>query len=316
MWEDAVSAEESVVSVEISDGARQRCQELGAGAEAAVAELSRSLAGDPLLGEFDTFTKLYRTSTVTCEGTTLSVHYLYGPPYVADGVVQIGSVAQVSAPTTAAEEYGEHADVELPERAGDVRNDAAQEEIAARQVTDAWTRIETWLRTHAPVSHEALLPGASEQELTHLEDVLGTRLPAELTALWRLHAGVHDAPGAGFLFRNWALMTLAGVAEYHGGQMRLGDGDVWQRPWIPFCSSGVHDRAFVLYVDATTGTVGYSSRYGERREEFASLSVYLEEMADALEVPALAEREKPGLAYGALVWGPVSDVPGWQPYHG
>jgi cell wall assembly regulator SMI1 len=230
--------------------------------------------------------------------------------------VQIGSVAQVSAPTTAAEEYGEHADVELPERAGDVRNDAAQEEIAARQVTDAWTRIETWLRTHAPVSHEALLPGASEQELTHLEDVLGTRLPAELTALWRLHAGVHDAPGAGFLFRNWALMTLAGVAEYHGGQMRLGDGDVWQRPWIPFCSSGVHDRAFVLYVDATTGTVGYASRYGERREEFASLSVYLEEMADALEVPALAEREKPGLADGALVWGPVSDVPGWQPYHG
>ncbi|NUP41553.1 MAG: SMI1/KNR4 family protein [Streptomyces sp.] len=196
-----------------------------------------------------------------------------------------------------------------------MRNDTAQEEIAGRQVTDAWTRIETWLRTHAPASHQALRPGASEQELIHLEDVLGTRLPAELTALWRLHAGVHDARGAGFLFRNWALMPLADVAEYHGGQRRLGHDDVWQRSWIPYCSAGVHDRSFVLYVDATTGTVGCSSRYGERREEFASLSVYLEEMADALEVPAPAGKEKPGLADGALVWGPASDVPGWRPYN-
>ncbi|MFE7173218.1 SMI1/KNR4 family protein [Streptomyces sp. NPDC057616] len=304
------------MNVEISDGAREQSRQLGPAAEAAVAELSQSLAVNPLLGELDTFTKLYRTSIATRDGATLSVHYLYGPPYTAEGVVQIGSVARVSTPPTAAEKYGEHADVEPPESAGDIRDDAAQEETAGRQVTDAWTRIETWLRVHAPASHEALLPGASEQELIHLEDVLGTRLPAELTALWRLHAGVHDARGAGFLFRNWALMNVADVAEYHGNQMRLGDDDVWLRPWIPFCSAGVHDRSFVLYVDAKTGTVGYSSRYGERREEFASLSVYLEEMADALEVPALAGKEKPGLADGALVWGPVGDVPGWQPYNG
>ncbi|MGW3121610.1 SMI1/KNR4 family protein [Streptomyces sp. NPDC001107] len=177
-------------------------------------------------------------------------------------------------------------------------------------------RIETWLRIHAPASYEALRPGASGQELAALEDALGTRLPAELQALWCLHAGVHDARGAGFLFRNWALTDLAAVATYHVGRMSLGDDDVWQGPWIPFCSSGVHDRAFVLYLDARTGVVGYTSRYGEHREEFASLSVHLEEMADALEAPALAGKQKPGLADGALVWGPVSDVPGRQPYAG
>ncbi|MFI7415572.1 SMI1/KNR4 family protein [Streptomyces sp. NPDC049627] len=311
-----MSDQESEVAVEISDGASEQCRQLGPAAEAAVAELSRTLEGTPLVGEFDTFTNLYRSYVTTSEGVRLSVHYLYGPPYAAEGVLQIGSVAQVTAPISAAEKRGERAEQERLEAAGDIRDDAAQEEVAGRQVRDAWLRIEAWLRAHATASYGALRPGVSGQELAALEGVLGTRLPAELKTLWGLRGGVHDVRGAGFMVRNWALMDLASVAEYHGSQMMVGDDEVWQRAWIPFCSSGVHDRSFVLYVDATAGTVGYASRYGERWEECASLSVYLEEMADALEAPVLAGKQKPGLVDGALVWGPVSDVPGWQPFSG
>ena len=74
-----VSDREPAVAVEISDGAREQCRQIGPAAEAAVTELSRLLEGNPLLGEFDPFTKLYRTYVATREGMTVSVHYLYGP---------------------------------------------------------------------------------------------------------------------------------------------------------------------------------------------------------------------------------------------
>ncbi|MEU6064975.1 MULTISPECIES: SMI1/KNR4 family protein [Streptomyces] len=63
------------------------------------------------------------------------------------------------------------------------------EEIAARQVTDAWGRIEAWLRDHAPVTHAALGPGASAEEIAAVEAALGLAVPVELRTLWGLVSG-------------------------------------------------------------------------------------------------------------------------------
>ncbi|MEU2509261.1 hypothetical protein ABZ621_31745 [Streptomyces sp. NPDC007863] len=55
---------------------------------------------------------------------------------------------------------------------------------------------------------------------------------------------------------------------------------VWAASWIPVASHGVGDR--------TSG-------------------LYLEDVADMREAPALATRDKPGLVGGALVWGSSID---------
>jgi hypothetical protein len=47
--------------------------------------------------------------------------------------------------------------------------------------------------------------------------------------------------------------------------------------------------------------------FGERQPEFESLTTFLEEMADALEAPSLADPAKPGLVNRGLVWGPPVD---------
>jgi cell wall assembly regulator SMI1 len=89
----------------------------------------------------------------------------------------------------------------------------------ARQIADAWRRIDTWLRVHAPVTYGALRPGATESEIATVQDTTGTRIPDELKALWRLTAGDNGVNGAGFFLENQALMTLDAVTVFHRQQM-------------------------------------------------------------------------------------------------
>lgn len=135
-----------------------------------------------------------------------------------------------------------------------------------RQVTAAWRRIEAWLREHAPASYAPLKAGASVEEIAALEAALALRIPAELKALWSLHAGVRDVRGAGFPLDNRALMDLDAVAAFYQMQMlfqqrsRSDEDPTWRPSWIPFCSYGVDDRSSGLYLDSTTGKLGYFSR--------------------------------------------------------
>ncbi|MEV7197542.1 SMI1/KNR4 family protein [Streptomyces sp. NPDC093510] len=192
------------------------------------------------------------------------------------------------------------------------------QKIQERQIADAWHRIETWLRHHAPATVPMLRPGASEEQLDALQQTLGVRLPADLKALWRLCAGTYSVPGAAFLWEQWAPMSFPAVIEVYQRHMlrqqqqqRQQQNDdeflIWRAAWIPVCAYAADDHTSGLYLDAETGRLGYWDRFGERRVEFESLTTYLEETADALETPALVTGYKPGLVNGALVWGPPSD---------
>lgn len=299
--------------VEVADDVREKLEELGPAAEAAVAELCRTLERNPHLGSYDTFTTLYRTTVVADDGTELLALYLYGPPHGQEGIVRIGSVSPVRAPVPARVKYG--ADVDEGEFADSapVPADPRTEEIAARQVTEAWQRIAAWLAERAPASAASLRPGASEAEIAAVEGALGVPVPAALKALWRQCAGVYDVRGGEFLPGNRALMDLEWVARFYREQMRYqeqhGDEEfpVWRRSWIPVCASNAHDTALGLCLDAVTGQLWQWSRYGDQQMEVESLTVFLEEMADALEAPSLARPPKPGLVEGGLSWGPPSD---------
>ncbi|MER5947924.1 SMI1/KNR4 family protein [Streptomyces sp. NPDC001904] len=193
---------------------------------------------------------------------------------------------------------------------GDMRDAwARQGDIEARQVDDAWQRIETWLRRNAPATAAVLRPGAPDDELAAFERDLGVRIPAGLTALWRRCAGMTAGPGEGtsFLLGEWAPMTLDAVLRTYRLQMSilvtLDDYVSWRPSWIPFAAFGPHDALSGLCLDAETGRIWRWTEYAERTLAHESLTVYLEDMADALDVPELSPGAAPRVREGALVWG-------------
>ncbi|WP_420035697.1 SMI1/KNR4 family protein [Streptomyces sp. cg28] len=186
---------------------------------------------------------------------------------------------------------------------------ARQAEIEARQVDDAWERIETWLRRNAPATAALLSPGATDDELAAFERDLGVRIPAGLKALWRRCAGMTAGPGEGtsFLLDEWAPMTFDAVLEVYRLQMdirvTMDEYVSWRPSWIPFASFGPHDTLYGLCLDAETGRIWKWTQFAERTLVHPSLSVYLEDMADALDLPELAPGAPPRVREGALVWG-------------
>ncbi|MFD7338461.1 SMI1/KNR4 family protein [Streptomyces violascens] len=203
------------------------------------------------------------------------------------------------------------------------------EDIAARQVAEAWHRIEGWLREHAPASHAALLPGASEDEILVVEEAYGMRMPEDLRTLWNLAGGCTGLYG-GVFFDNYDLVPLSAGVEFHGNRMRFqiedggndANGIPWWRPgWIPAFSKSRDSQSFVNYLDCESGLL-YSwdrygtNNYGTEKEELDSVSTYLEAVADSLESPALATRDSPGLIDGYLVWASWANVykDTWQPF--
>ncbi|MGA5424437.1 hypothetical protein [Streptomyces lavendulocolor] len=121
-------------------------------------------------------------------------------------------------------------------------------------------------------------------------------------------------------------MTLDAVAEFYRQQMasqahqdllnaRRPEHDrvtVWKPTWIPVVALGVLDRTSGLYLDAETGYLGRWSRYNEGPGgELDTLSTYLEDVADMLEAPAMATRDKPGLVGGAWCGG-AGSTPRWK----
>ncbi|GAA3169074.1 MULTISPECIES: SMI1/KNR4 family protein [Streptomyces] len=183
-------------------------------------------------------------------------------------------------------------------------------DIEARQVADAWARIETWIARHAPRTRTLLLGGASRDTVTALQRQTGARIPSSLSALWARCAGTRADRHSTFLMGGHALMRLETVATKYGQEMefqrRYTDSAVtWRAAWIPVFSFSADDQTSGLYLDAESGRLCRWTRYAQHHPEVAyeSLTEFLEEMADSLENPGLATSDEPGLVEGALVWG-------------
>ncbi|MFD7922183.1 SMI1/KNR4 family protein [Streptomyces sp. NPDC059740] len=310
--------------VEVPDGIRDQCRQLGPGVVYALKVLCAHLAEDPLMGTLGWEPSEY---VVHVDGETfedcpaLDVFYAYGPPALDEGMVQVRRVdVPASAPTRTTE----------PEHGGGSEG-PLEAAVQARQTTDAWQRIASWLREHAPSTYAALKPGASERETGALEKALDVRVPASLRALWRLCAGSIDVYGAGLLpDHGWALMSLDTVVSSYQAHMeslrrqveQFGEEEgmpLWRPSWVPFCSWSVTDLSYGRFVDGETGETGSWDETGERTVEDKSLTMLLEEMADRLEYPQMFPGAKPGLIDGTLVWGPPltpEERAVWKPWKG
>ncbi|NEB01015.1 hypothetical protein [Streptomyces sp. SID13726] len=307
------------VNVEISPHLRDTAARLGAGVPYALKVLAGRLADDPDLGRPSDLPGIL---TATVDGELfedcpdLNVGYIREPDRVEIRYVSTASTAQPA--NTSADTQEPH---EVP--ASEPPADPVADAITVREVADAWRRITAWLRHHAPDSYAALRTGADSATVAAVEAALGVRIPVELRTLWLLTAGDDGARGWGCLPGNRALMPLDAVAAFHERRTRSrtdGGSTAWQATWIPVVALGPADHTSGLYLDTATGYLGRWSPYAEAPDdELDTLVTYLEEVADMLEAPALAARDKPGLVGGVLVWGSAvvpGQEEGWRPLAG
>ncbi|MFF4259105.1 hypothetical protein ACFY1L_48820 [Streptomyces sp. NPDC001663] len=318
------------MNVEIPPHVRDTALQFGAGVPYALKVLAGQLADDPDMGRPSTLPGIL---TVMVDGDlfedcpALAVGYIREPDRIEIRYVSRAPSTEPPAANAPGQNHGQG------EREGEPAGPGA-DAVTGRQIADAWRRITCWLQHNASDSHGALRSGASPATLTGLEQDLGISIPADLRTLWSLTAGDDGVNGAGCLPGNQALMTLDAVAAFHRQQMdaqthqdtlndRRPEHDritVWKAAWIPVVSYGVADRTSGLYLDAVTGYLGRWSRYNEGPgDELDTLATYLEDVADMLEAPGLATRDKPGLVDGALVWGSRLDSAQedqWQPLTG
>ncbi|MFE1907994.1 hypothetical protein ACFW96_30665 [Streptomyces gardneri] len=300
------------MNVEISPHVRDTASQLGAGVAYALKVVAGQLADDPDMGQPS---GLPGVLTVMVDGDlfedcpALAIGYIREPDRVEIRYVNPAPSAEPS----------EHA---ADDHSQDHDHGESQEQLAGevidREIADAWQRITAWLQHSAPGSYAALRVGVSPAAVTAVERDLGIQIPVALRAWWLLAGGDDGVNGAGCLPGNQALMTPDAVVDFYRQQMdsqahqdtlnaRRPEYDritVWKAAWIPVVSFGVADRTSGLYVDASTGYLGSWSRYNEGPgDELDTLATYLEEVADTLQAPALATRDKPGLIGGVLVWG-------------
>ncbi|WP_327715601.1 SMI1/KNR4 family protein [Streptomyces sp. NBC_00490] len=317
------------MNIEIAPHVRETASQLGEGVPYALKVLAGRLADDPDMGEPSALPGIL---TVMIDGDlfedcpALAVGYVREPDRLEIRYVTPASFGRPAADDPDRQEpQGRHQ--ERPAVPG-------AEAVTVREVADAWRRITGRLRANAPDSLAALRSGASAAAVAAVEGDLGIRLPVELRALWLLTAGDDGAHGWGCLPGNKALMTLEAVSALYrmktaaqaqkdplnSGRPEEERVTVWRATWIPVIALGPTDHTSGLYLDAATGFLGRWSRYHEEPdEERDTLVTYLEEMADTLEFPALAARDKPGLIGGTLVWLSSIDPARedrWQPLTG
>ncbi|WP_326656761.1 hypothetical protein [Streptomyces sp. NBC_00385] len=308
------------MDVEISARIRDTAAQLGAGVPYALKVLADQLSDDPGMGQASGRPGLL---TVSVDGDlfedcpSLVVGYVREPARIDIRYVKPSRSAGA-----------------VKDPAQESPADPVAEAVMEREVGDAWQRITRWLQRNASDSHAALRAGAGGLAITGLGQDLGVHVPAGLRVLWSLSAGDDGVNGAGCLPGNGALMPLDAVAAFYRQQVKSQAHEdtlnarragydritVWKPAWIPVVSYGSADRTSGLYLDTGTGYLGRWSRYNEgAADELDTLVTYLEDVADMLEAPSLATRDRPGLVGGALVWGsridPVHEGR-WQPLTG
>lgn len=209
----------------------------------------------------------------------------------------------------------------------------------------AWQRIETWLRAHAPVSAETILPPVDEGVLAAAEAQLyaahGHGFPEELKALWRRCGGVEwvdveedeDGDLAAYEFLDYVLLGPGDAVQARGSWESLAGGAAGEAScpvadWVPWlgADNDAPDSGRYISPSGGGGWAYYEGAELGEPTEFSSVAHYLEAVADAFEhgTGALMSRPEPnrhvpGVVHGALIWAhidhPYGIPDGWQPLH-
>ncbi|MEX0718596.1 MAG: SMI1/KNR4 family protein [Planctomycetaceae bacterium] len=143
---------------------------------------------------------------------------------------------------------------------------------ALPNVSDAWDRIESWLRANAPADSCELSEGASIADIKRAEAVMGCRLPDDVRESYRIHNGSNRT----WLFQQGFLMplgdeaepcTVVGIwtgmldcAEMMKNERGTPNGpikaDWWNQKWIPLTENDGGDFICVDLAPESGGRIG------------------------------------------------------------
>ncbi len=143
---------------------------------------------------------------------------------------------------------------------------------APTTITEAWSRIETWMRQHEP-KWKPLKKPATARQIATAEIELGIELPWQLREWYLCHNGSDDGgffvtpEGGSFFLLN--LTDVVGIWKVWQQVCAAGDFDDsqakpdkyvrkqwWNAGWIPFASNGGGDEWCIDTAPGRGGKVG------------------------------------------------------------
>lgn len=139
---------------------------------------------------------------------------------------------------------------------------------------EIWVQIESWMGANAPDALDLLQPGASDAQITELEDVLSIQLPEDVKSSYRIHNG---QSGYGWLINGreflsleriqdewqvWKELLDSGTFQTEEGQDQGSEPEPgicnvwWSSKWIPLTYDGSGNHDCLDLSPAEGGTVG------------------------------------------------------------
>ncbi|MFD8999002.1 SMI1/KNR4 family protein [Streptomyces abikoensis] len=160
---------------------------------------------------------------------------------------------------------------------------------------ESWSRIDAWLRTHAPASFRVLAPPADPGTVEKAQMQMGLRFPSDLLDSLACHDGQTEWAN---VFPERPPVPVAEMVSFWQTSVELaGDdpdlcepqedgGEPWWHPqWIPWAHSDCDAQIIDMREGPARGRIG-SSQHDDSASfhgGWPSLAAYLEEVADVLE---------------------------------
>lgn len=185
---------------------------------------------------------------------------------------------------------------------------------------EIWTQIDDWLIANAPQIFEDLQSGASETEISELEESLAIKLPEDVKASYRIHNGQSDGTygfldGREFLsverikqeWTVWKDLLDSGTFQDQdghdiGSEPELGIRNVWwSAKWIPITYDGGGNHDCLDLEPSEGGNVGQIITMwhddSDRKLVASSFREWLQEYAEGLKEGKFVLSEE----YGGIV---------------
>ncbi|MFE7805654.1 SMI1/KNR4 family protein [Streptomyces sp. NPDC057430] len=165
--------------------------------------------------------------------------------------------------------------------------------MTADLVQGSWTRIDAWLREHAPRTFATLRPPAGDEEIAAAQEELGVTFPPDLVASLLRHNGALEGPEAFRFSTGDRLLGVSGIlgdTAFMRGIDQGVDGeaeDYWLRGYVKFGSHDVTSDGLLMDCRTERDSFGAIGRFfdetGTSFGQAHSLGGYLAELADMLE---------------------------------
>lgn len=148
--------------------------------------------------------------------------------------------------------------------------------------------IDNIIEKNIPNFKKLLNEPATDEEIKHLEETIGEKLPESFISLYKWHNGQQDNPYVAFHPETHEkLMSVDDIIEWYdelNGQLECGDIDdtVWKTTWIPFTDDGMGNSGCVDVSTENFGKVIFQDHEGDEHVFYDSLEEWLTKLIETM----------------------------------